>query len=383
MKTKILITAMLLAFSLFLLSLSSFAQWEPQSSGTDQNLNSVYFTDTVNGWAVGNEGVILHTSDGGDTWNEQLSGTDFNLNGVHFNNNDSGWIAGGIGYNPHNGIILRTVNGGETWEEMYIDSSYYLNNVYFSDPINGWAVGERHFLWGFWGTLLHSIDGGETWIEQDYLPDYSFPPPLKDVHFTDPENGWIIGGARAPSSGYVYSLIMNTNDGGTTWEEQINYSSRDGYSLYSTHFTDSLNGWSTGRAAWGYSGIILKTNDGGNNWDTSYINNSGSLYSIYFTDTFNGWAVGTHSYYDPPTILRTANGGITWYLQSTGITSRLRSICFTDPENGWVVGDNGTILHTNDGGDSDCPDYIDYTMQMQIDSFPTHYPNCTQLGGGC
>jgi len=378
MKTKILTTAMLSAFSLFLLSLSSFAQWEPQTSGTNLNLKNVCFTDNDNGWAVGDSGIILHTADGGNIWTPQTSGTDYNLENVHFIDTLNGWIAGGKQGYPQTGIILRTVNGGGTWEEMYIDTAYYLNNVCFSDPLNGWAVGNKHIFMGFWGTLLHSIDGGETWVKQDY--SYI---PLKDVHFTDPENGWIIGAGTAPSSGYVYSLIMYTNDGGTTWEEQINYSSRDGYLLNSAHFTDSLNGWAAGGGPWFNNGIILKTTDSGNNWDTSFSNNTGAFHSIYFTDSFNGWAVGTHSYYDPPTILRTANGGISWYLQSAGITSGLRSICFADLENGWVVGDSGIILHTNNGGDSDCPDYIDYTMQVQIDSFPTHYPNCTQLGGGC
>ncbi len=31
-------------------------------------LMSVYFTDNSNGWAVGDNGTILHTTNGGEDW---------------------------------------------------------------------------------------------------------------------------------------------------------------------------------------------------------------------------------------------------------------------------------------------------------------------------
>ena len=145
----------ILTFSLFLFSTVSFAQWQPQTSETILDLQSVFFTDNENGWAVGAEGIILHTADGGDNWIEQSSGTDFALESVYFNNPDNGWIAGGKGTTYPTGIILRTVNGGGTWEEMYIDPLYYLNDVYFTDSLNGWAVGHIYLAYGgVGGTIL-------------------------------------------------------------------------------------------------------------------------------------------------------------------------------------------------------------------------------------
>jgi photosystem II stability/assembly factor-like uncharacterized protein len=325
------------------------AQWQILNSGTDLNLKGVFFIDNEKGWAVGSEGIILYTANGGDNWTEQTSGTDFTLESVYFNNPYNGWIAGGKEYA---GIILRTDNGGGTWEEMYIDDpNYYLNDICFTDDLNGWAVGEKHVWTGFWGKLLHSTDGGETWITQDSIPPYSWPYslPLKGVHFIDPDNGWVVGSSMAPSSGYIYCFIMNTNDGGITWEEQINYSSRNGYWLNSVCFTGTLNGWAAGPDGWVQNAIILKTIDGGNNWDTSYLNNSCGLHSIYFTDSIKGWTVGNCGAYpnDSGTIMHTSNGGETWEEQLSGTTEVLNSVCFIDPENGWVVGGSGTILHTN------------------------------------
>ena len=44
----------------------------------------VSFVDANNGWAVGNGGTILHTSNGGATWSTQRSGTFNDLFGVSF-----------------------------------------------------------------------------------------------------------------------------------------------------------------------------------------------------------------------------------------------------------------------------------------------------------
>jgi hypothetical protein len=39
--------------------------WIKQNSGTTNTLYSVYFIDSLNGWAVGDGGIILHTVNGG------------------------------------------------------------------------------------------------------------------------------------------------------------------------------------------------------------------------------------------------------------------------------------------------------------------------------
>ena len=41
----------------------------------DVLLTSVHFPDANNGWAVGHDGVVLHSTDGGKTWSKQLDGS--------------------------------------------------------------------------------------------------------------------------------------------------------------------------------------------------------------------------------------------------------------------------------------------------------------------
>src|SRR5260370_653841 len=46
---------------------------EPTPSEEDANLHDVQFVGSRNGWAVGDRGVIWHTSDGGESWSHSHS----------------------------------------------------------------------------------------------------------------------------------------------------------------------------------------------------------------------------------------------------------------------------------------------------------------------
>ena len=51
-------------------------------------------------------GLILHTTDGGDTWDAQESGTSDSLASIHFVDSNVGWAVGLYG------TILHTTTGG-------------------------------------------------------------------------------------------------------------------------------------------------------------------------------------------------------------------------------------------------------------------------------
>jgi photosystem II stability/assembly factor-like uncharacterized protein len=58
--------------------------WISLSSGTDNNLNCVYFTSPDNGWVVGENGTILNTTNKGLKWDLQSSGVTSELNKIVF-----------------------------------------------------------------------------------------------------------------------------------------------------------------------------------------------------------------------------------------------------------------------------------------------------------
>ena len=96
--------------------------WTTQTSGTTQDLMSVYFTDANNGTVVGYLGTILRTTNGGANWTTENSGTSNNLWGVTFTDANNGTIVG------QGGTILRTTA-----------PDFVLANlkVYLEGPYNG------------------------------------------------------------------------------------------------------------------------------------------------------------------------------------------------------------------------------------------------------
>ncbi|MDD5529748.1 MAG: YCF48-related protein [bacterium] len=104
--------------------------------------NDFDFSDTLNGWAVKNSGVILHSEDGGKVWNTQTSGVNDTLACVDFIDSLNGWIVG------TGGCILRTRDGGNHWDAESSPTIENLRKVQFIDSSHGWAVGDN-------GTILY------------------------------------------------------------------------------------------------------------------------------------------------------------------------------------------------------------------------------------
>jgi photosystem II stability/assembly factor-like uncharacterized protein len=117
---------------------------------------AVRLGDSRNGWAAGDGGRLLCTTDGGRTWTppagawpaELSSLFDFHALAVFGNHV---WVAGtpGVG-------VLHSPDGGSTWELGPTDQTLPLRALTFVDAERGWAVGAL-------GTVLGTRDGGRTW----------------------------------------------------------------------------------------------------------------------------------------------------------------------------------------------------------------------------
>ncbi len=73
--------------------------WRQVNSGVTVDLNDVYFTSPLMGWAVGDNGVIIRTRDSGMTWTDGGSRTTHRLEKIVFANG-RGWAVG------HGGTVL-------------------------------------------------------------------------------------------------------------------------------------------------------------------------------------------------------------------------------------------------------------------------------------
>jgi photosystem II stability/assembly factor-like uncharacterized protein len=105
-----------------------------------RRLNAVWFATPARGWAVGGEGVILATLDGGETWRPQRSGVGDDLYDVKFFDASEGWAVG------RGGALLHTRDGGRTWADTKRVTTHALERVSLS--------GRRAWAAGFGGTIV-------------------------------------------------------------------------------------------------------------------------------------------------------------------------------------------------------------------------------------
>lgn len=105
-----------------------------------RRLNAVWFASPEQGWAVGAEGVIISTNDGGRTWRPQVSGVGDDLFDVKFFDAAEGWAVGS------GGTMLHTRDGGRIWADARRATMHPLERLFF--------VGRRAWAVGFGGTVI-------------------------------------------------------------------------------------------------------------------------------------------------------------------------------------------------------------------------------------
>ncbi len=143
----------------FLLRTSDWgATWNEIDLSPNGLVNDIQFIDLNTVVAVGN-GFSLRSTDAGLTWTPKGIGG-YNMNGVYFLNSLNGIAVGNEIFNPYgqNGVIFRTNDGGVSWTNEFVGYDQ-LEEISFSDSLHGAAVG-----WN--GTILFTMDGGNNWIRQ-------------------------------------------------------------------------------------------------------------------------------------------------------------------------------------------------------------------------
>jgi photosystem II stability/assembly factor-like uncharacterized protein len=168
-------------------------------------LENVFFVDRNTGWAVGNDGLILNTVDGGKHWARQKSGyKKSQLWKIQFVDSKTGWIAGTDVNETWTGIILHTEDGGRHWKTQNKLEGIGLDGLFFASNKSGWVSGQIE--WGGASWTLHTTDRGKTWSK------VGFPSvgAVGNVAFLDENRG-------------IYSTVQGwfsiTTDGGKTWRK--------------------------------------------------------------------------------------------------------------------------------------------------------------------
>jgi photosystem II stability/assembly factor-like uncharacterized protein len=376
--------------------------WKVNQPGASADIESLYdivFSDEQNGWAVGKNGVIIRTSNGGQNWQTQESGTSKNFAAITFTDGQSGWIVG-------ENIILHTQNGGDSWQ-IQKEGEWTLLSVAFRDDRNGLAVGQsgvilltvnagndwiqvgveevpvqdvsipclnhvifrNNIVWivGYPGCILRSEDSGIHWTNKGSTGPRHF---LKRVRFVDAETGWALSN----------HLIMRTVDGGKRWSEQFPRPAaecNEEPDLISMSFVDANYGWVISRCS--VHQLLLTTNSG-QTWSEQYSADPNlHLDQVFFIDRLKGWIAGKYSHGEhegESVILHTSDGGVSWVEQYSGThlgryLYEYLLLLFVDSSNGWLIEcqSGNRMLHTNDGGTTWYEEEIQELHKINIVSF--------------
>lgn len=208
------------------------AHWRQASVPVSSDLVAVTFKSATQGWAVGHDGEVLHTADGGSTWVRQLDGeqaaklmTDY--------------------YAKQQGDSAALKASREEAQRFVADGGGRpFLDVWFDDERSGWVIGSFNII-------FHTEDGGRSWVpwfdrvdnpealnlhamrriggtlyiagEQGLLLKLD-PDNKRFVAVSSPSKGSLFGLASAGNAMIAYGLLGNafrSTDGGATWTKIV------------------------------------------------------------------------------------------------------------------------------------------------------------------
>jgi photosystem II stability/assembly factor-like uncharacterized protein len=184
---------------------------------------------------------FARTTDRGKTWvSKDMSQYAAGLIDVYFFHPDTGIAVGltNVVHNSSSGVVLFTTDGGQTWEKRFTTTRIgeWCWKISFPTKEVGYASIQRNSQTS--NHFLKTTDGGKTWQEK---PFPIAPYFIQGIGFINEKLGWI-GGRNAASSGY------QTDDGGENWQP-----AGFGSQLNRFRFLNDSLGYAVGQQAYKYT----------------------------------------------------------------------------------------------------------------------------------
>jgi photosystem II stability/assembly factor-like uncharacterized protein len=378
-----------------------FSGWSwgnPQPQG--ETLRDLGFAGSV-GYAAGDFGTLLKTSNGGLAWQGLATGAGGALQRVRVLNASTVVTGGGC-------TLRRSDDGGATFAGIspLHGCRVGIASFAFADATTGWALlgngsvlatddggvswsgraalpgttGGARDIWALSGatvvavagrSIFRSIDGGATWTTVATPAQ-----PLNGVYFATTTVGYATGDANTllrtndggvtwtPASGAASlapaadlaasrcapghpnlclfttragDRVLRTTDGGTTLEPVVPYAGRQ---LHAAAFASP-----TGAVAVGEGGATAISGNGGRNWAPVGGSLAPSLSRLRVAVTGTVFAPGAAG-----ALARTTNGGADWTRVAVPTPQTLADASFSSASNGFALDSADAVYKTGDGG---------------------------------
>lgn len=303
---------------------NAIGQWATLNTGTSKSLNDIYFVNSNIGYAVGDSGVIIKTTNGGVNWIIQNSNVLAKLSSVFFTDTVTGYIVG------DSAVLLKTINGGLNWvkQSLGLPINLFLNSVYFTNDSTGYVASSSFETISNSSIILRSSNKFTTW-DVDTLG----VSVTSSIFFTSKDTGYFVGNS-----------IRKTTNGGMDWQSE-SFNSISLNTVTSNLYDHTIVAvGDSGNIVYGYStSKILDFTNLGTTENLNYIKYD-SYYHKYFVVGNNG-SIFINNDQNPLT---------NWTSINSGVTCNLNCVSTIDQSNysNIIVGDSGTILKTSNLGSS-------------------------------
>jgi photosystem II stability/assembly factor-like uncharacterized protein len=307
-----------------------------------QQINDIYFIDSLTGFAVSSRNVnpdtasILKTTNSGDNWQVVFTATPKRFSRIKFINATTGFVCGGSGGGTPQ--FYKTTNGGINWDLISSSGCALWSDMYVLNEDTIWLVDANSLC----GGVFFTSNGGASWQNQFSGGNQN---PNK-IYMYNARIGFMSNSSALPN-------IYKTTNGGVNWVVNVS-----GQYFFDMHFVDSLTGW------YSYGTSVYKTTNGGSNWITQLLPDGGIIittgiykFSVLNKDTLFG--VGGTVFYGAGQfrgmIFKTVNGGQNWLFQVPDTTIHIpayKFIQFINLRNGWAYSTGLGGIHTTNGGDT-------------------------------
>jgi len=258
-------------------------------------------------FAVGERGILVHSSDEGGTWVQRPLPTRQTITAIAS-------AAGELWVGGHGGLIFRSSDNGDTWTRQRID------------------------LWS--ADAVGPTSGA----------------PILDLHFLDAQNGFAIG---------AFSLMLRTRDGGVSWETvtlpkpepdaPVEEDRGDGLDWTFSADDLELDGAvdphlnaiaSTPDGALfiaGERGAMFRSLDGGEQWERLDFPYDGSMFGLLTWGPGHVLAYGLRGH-----AFESLDAGATWSQLDTGTEGALQGGVALERGGLVLVGNEGLVLRRDD-----------------------------------
>lgn len=283
---------------------------------------------------VGERGHILYSDDRGETWVQAKVPTSVTLTRVFFISETTGWAVG------HDGNILFTTDGGVNWtlQRDGISDQAQINEervararLLISDLQQQLATVSLEGK----PDLLDQLEEAQSGLEEalDVMDEPVYAPPLMDIWFANQEQGWAVG---------AFGTLLRSSNGGRSWDD-YSHSVDNPEELHFNGVTGDAAGTVYLAAEWGY---VFRSTSGGEHWQAVETGFEGSFFGVIVNPTTGSvFAYGLLG-----TIYRSSDRGLSWQPLESGTRDSLFGAASNPAGRLVFVGQNGTAVRTDDDG---------------------------------